>query len=248
MYAASKNSIMSDLKPRIEIIPAVLPQSLEDLETHLSAVQSAARHVQVDIVDGHYARGKTWPYRDRHSFQRIVQEEHGLPFWDKLDYEFDLMINDPALHVMDYVHAGASRVVIHAASTGAFEALQLLIELREEGGAFSIKAGIALGAHASPDDLEQFEAQFDFVQVMGIEKEGHQGEPFDPDKKALFLIERLHKRYPLLPIQVDGGVNQETIPQLVAAGATRLIVGSAIVKAEDPAAAYRELLTLANKS
>ena len=239
---------MSKLTQHIDVIPAVVPQSFDDLRSHLAAIKAVAKHVQVDIVDGHYARGKTWPYRDRHTFEKIVTAEHGLPFWEELDFEFDLMIADPALHVVEYVHAGASRLVVHAASPGAYEALQSLIELREDGGAFSIKAGIALAAHASPDDLEHFEAQFDFVQVMGVEKEGHQGEPFDPDKKALFLVERLHKRYPLLPIQVDGGVNKDTIPQLVAAGATRLIVGSAIVKAPDPAAAYRELLDLANAS
>jgi thiamine monophosphate synthase len=79
-----------------------------------------------------------------------------------------------------------------------------------------------------------------------VEKEGHQGEPFDPDQKALFLVERLHRRYPTLPIQVDGGVNESNIRDLVTAGATRLAVGSAIVKAEDPAAAYRRLVDLAN--
>jgi ribulose-phosphate 3-epimerase len=233
-------------KAPIDIIPAVVPHSFDDLHQALEPLKDVAKRVQIDVVDGHYARGKTWPYRDAATFEKIIEEEHGLPFWDKLDFEFDLMINEPLTEVMRYVRAGASHIILHATAPGASEALQQLVELHEEGGAFSVKTGIALGAHATPDDLEPFEAQYDFVQVMGVEKEGHQGEPFDPDQKALFLVERLHRRYPTLPIQVDGGVNESNIRDLVTAGATRLAVGSAIVKAEDPAAAYRRLVDLAN--
>lgn len=231
---------------RVEIIPAVVPQSFADLEEHLAKIKDIVRHVQVDVVDGHYARGKTWPYRDSGTFEKIVEQEHGLPFWDTLDFEFDLMINNPAEVVMQYVHAGASRIIVHASSPSAVQALQSLVELREEGGSFTIQAGVALGAHGQPDDLEQFEAQFDFVQVMGVEKEGHQGEPFDPDQKALYLLERLRARYRDLPLQVDGGVKKENIQALVAAGATRLVAGSAIFAAEDPVAAYKELYNIAN--
>lgn len=234
------------LKSRVEIIPAVVPHSYADLEERLALIKTFARSVQIDIVDGSYARGKTWPYRDHATFDKIVQQEHGVPEWDVLDFEFDLMINDPAAQVMQYVHAGASRVIVHASSPGAAEAIQSLVELREDGGAFSIQAGVALGAHQTPDDLAPFEAQYDFVQVMGIEKEGHQGEPFDPDRRALFLLERLHGRYPELPLQVDGGVKKENIAELVAAGATRLIAGSAIFGTEDPAAAYKELYNIVN--
>lgn len=230
----------------ILIVPAIVPQSLDDLHSAVSLVKDVARYVQVDVVDGHYAHGKTWPYRDSGTFAHIVEEEKGLPFWETLDFEFDLMINNPEETVMQYVQAGASRIIVHASAPGAVKALTMLVDLREEGGAFSIQAGVALGAHAQLDELEQFEAQFDFVQVMGVAKEGHQGEPFD--QKALYLVERLHARYPQLPLQVDGGVNEQNIRELVTAGATRLAVGSAIVTAEDPAAAYKQLALLANSA
>ena len=114
----------------------------------------------------------------------------------------------------------------------------------EEIGNFPVRAGIALGPQDQPDALEPFESQFDFVQVMGIDREGKQGEPFD--KRALYLVERLRARYPKLPIQVDGGVSLQNARELVAAGASRLVVGSAIVKAEDPLAAYQEFQELVN--
>lgn len=231
-------------KEKIEIIPAVLPRSWKELEEGLERVRGMTRRVQIDVVDGDFAHGKTWPYKDGDKFAAIVEQEHGLPFWEELDFEFDLMVADPAEAFMDYVHAGASRVVVHAASSTAVHAAQQLIDLNEESGAFSVQVGVALGAHQSPDDLEPFESQYDFVQVMGIDTVGKQGEPFS--QKALFLLERLRHRYPLLPLQVDGGVRLDNVQQLVAAGATRLIAGSAIFGAPDAAAAYKELYNRAN--
>ena len=228
----------------VEIIPAVLPQSWRELEEKLERVHSFAKLVQIDVVDGEYARAKTWPYRDGASFEKVVEEEHGLPHWDTLDFEFDLMVFDPAAVVNQYVLAGASRIVLHAKSSTAVKALTDLANMREEGGSFTVQVGLALGAHQSPDDLEPFEAQFDFVQVMGIEREGKQGEP--PSAQGRYLVERLRSRYPNLPIQVDGGVNMETARALAQAGATRLIAGSAILNAEDPKAAFDALVKEAN--
>lgn len=229
---------------KIEIIPAILPHSFADLQEHIDLLQGVAPRVQVDIVDGHYAHGKTWPYKDAATFEKLVNEEHGLPSWDAVDYQFDLMVVDPAQEVMRYVTAGATQLVLHARSATTLAALQALVDRRDEMGTFAVAAGIGLGSRSQPDELEPFESQFDFVQVMGIEHEGKQGQAFD--KHALFLIERIRARYPLVPIQVDGGVTQETIPLLVAAGATRLVVGHAIFEASDPSAAYKELYNRAN--
>lgn len=229
----------------IEIIPAVLPQSFKELEESLMPLSGVVRQAQVDVVDGRYAKGKTWPYRDRATFDKVVQEEHGLPFWDKIDFQFDLMIHNPQLVLKEYIAAGASQLVLHAKSTGVVEAMQIVVDLRaEEIGNFSVRAGIAVSAQDQPDVLLPFESQFDFVQVMGIDREGRQGEPFD--KKALYLVERLRARYPQLPLQVDGGVSMENARELVSAGANRLIVGHAITKADDPVAAYQAFVALVN--
>ena len=232
----------------VEIVPAVLPKSFKELEEHLGQVRpelGGAKMAQIDIVDGHFARNRTWPYKDDTKFKEIVEQEHGLPFWEEFDFQFDLMIQHPLERLMDFVHAGAEHIVLHSRSEGVIEAFDKLVDMREEGGSFSIKAGLALLPTAQPDELEPFEAQFDFVQVMGINHVGFQGEAFD--KHAIYLIERLRKRYPELTIQVDGGVNMETANALAKAGANRLIVGSAIFKADDPIQAIKDLSTEANR-
>lgn len=232
-------------KQKIEIIPAVLPQSFAELEESLLPLCGVVRQAQVDVVDGHYAKGKTWPYRDTATFDKIVQDEHGLPFWEKIDFQFDLMIHNPHLVIKKYIQAGASQLILHAKSTGVMEAMQTVVDLRtDEIGKFSVRVGIAVGPQDQPDLLLPFESQFDFVQVMGIDREGRQGEPFDI--KAVYLVERLRVRYPHLPIQVDGGVTLENARSLISAGANRLIVGHAIIKADDPVAVYQEFVDIAN--
>jgi len=232
----------------VEIIPAVLPKNFKEMEKYLAVVRpelSGSKMAQIDVVDGTFARNRTWPYRDEDHFAAIVKEEKGLPFWEEFDFQFDLMIDHPENTVLDYVHAGANHIILHARSNGVLDAFQKLVELREDSGAFSIKAGLALLPTAQPEELEPFEAQFDFVQVMGIEKIGFQGEPFD--KHAIYLIERMRRRYPDLIIQVDGGVSMENANTLAKAGANRLVVGSAIFKQDDPVAAIAALRAEANR-
>ena len=229
----------------VEIISAVLPKSFKDLEKHLASVRGAVQMAQIDVVDGIFAHNRTWPYRDSGSFETIVEQEHGLPFWEELDFQFDLMIEHPEERVMDFVHAGASHIILHARSSGALAAFEQLVGLREESGAFSVKAGLALLPGAQPEELEPFEAQFDFVQVMGIARVGFQGEPFDTH--AVYLVERMRKRYPALIIQVDGGVSLENANALAKAGANRLVVGHDIFEADDPVAEIRKLQAEANR-
>ncbi len=231
-------------KPSVEIIPAILPHSFEDLREHVDLLQGVAPRVQVDVVDGSYTRGKTWPYRERGTFEKLVSEEHGLPSWERVDYQFDLMVEDPAAEILNFVTAGATQLVLHARSKTTLAALQMIVDRRDQMGTFAVAAGIALGLHQQPSDLEPFESQFDFVQVMGIDHEGKQGQRFD--HHALFLVERVRARYPYVPIQVDGGVALDHVKPLIAAGATRLVVGSAIFASQDPVAAYRALYTEAN--
>ena len=234
----------------VEIIPASMPKSFAELEVLVVRVHGFAKKVQVDVVDGRFAKHswfspKTWPYKDRSSFDKIVEEEKGLPFWEEITYEFDLMIEHPLEEVMNFVRAGGTQIVIHAGAPGAALGLQKLVDVRQsDDGAFTITTGLALLPDMQPDVLEQFDALYDYVQVMGINRVGRQGEPFAP--QSLALIERLRKRYPDITIQVDGGVTMETARRLVQAGANRLVVGHVILAADNPEEAYNALYTEAN--
>jgi len=216
----------------MEIIPAILPKDFADLEEHVAQVKGLVPLVQIDICDGQFTPSPSWPYKKHDSnFDAIVKEDHGLPFWEQVEYEFDLMVNKSEDVVESYVAAGATRIVLHAESKGnlveALEKLQGKVEI-----------GLALNVDTSLDVIEPFKSKIQYIQLMGIDRVGYQGQAFD-DNVRTFAIEA-KKRYPTLPVQIDGGVNLETAPLLKVAGADRLIIGSAIFESENVVEAIEE--------
>lgn len=229
----------------VKIIPAVLPKSFSELEATLLTIKGIVSTVQVDIVDGIFAPNATWPYDEMGNieFEKILLGERTLPHKDDFDFELDLMVDD-ALEAADkWVRVGASRLIIHAKSRHAKEALESLQGVRGEGRGL-ISLGVALPSGGKAEMFAPFRNLCDSVQVMGIEKVGFQGEPFN--EQSLLLIQALHEEYPQLQISVDGGVRMENISKLVNAGATRLVAGSLILSSSNPKQKIHEIIELAN--
>jgi ribulose-phosphate 3-epimerase len=210
----------------VEIIPAILPKSFEELQSELVRLKGVSKLMQIDLV---------------HS--NVLSGQESLPLWQDFDFECDVMLPNPALEVEVCLNVGAARVVVHAQAPSAQEALDFLQPYRI--GDYPILVGIALASHDTPDVLKNFEHLYDYVQVMGIDNIGKQGEPADPHHKDIELIKNLRALYPHLTIQVDGAVAPR-VKELAQAGANRLVVGSAIVRAEDPRAVFKALYTEAN--
>lgn len=212
----------------IEIIPAILPADYEDLASHLERVVGLTRVVQIDVVDGRFAPSITWPYRDRGSFESILSEEEGLPFWEEFDFEVDIMAEASKDAALEWVRAGASRIVIHIESPDDRGALEALQEYRE--GATAIEVGLAISLDTPVEKLDSLAQLGSFIQVMGIAHPGAQGNPFD--MRAIPRVREICDRFPGHIVSVDGGVRDEHVQELVAAGATRLVVGSGIFEGD----------------
>lgn len=222
-----------------EIIPAILPKSYEELVEKLDIAAVHSSVVQIDICDGGYVPSRTWPYLkgpqvEDMFFNEIVDQEKALPHWEELNFEFDLMINNVSEKIPDFISAGASRIIVHRHSV-TDEVLQGIIteygKDAEEISMFDIELGIAIMPSDSVDTISTFAENIHFVQVMGIDKIGFQGHTLS--SKTVELVKAIRTAYPLLVISVDGGVNLETAPALIAAGADRLVVGSALFNASD---------------
>jgi len=210
-----------------------MPKSFEDLALKVDSVAGFVSRVQIDVMDGKFVPERTWPYFSYHDseFVAILSESAGLPLWDKIDYEVDLMVSTPETDVFDWIKAGVKRVILHIESTE--ELVKLIGEIRAEFGnpkesEFAPEIGIAANNDTSFEELEEFVSLADFIQVMGIARIGYQGEKFD--ERAISRITQLRKKFPGLIISVDGGVNNETAPRLVEAGASRLVSGSYLFK------------------
>lgn len=215
----------------MEIIPAIIPGSYEEIEKKVQNVESRVDTVQLDLLDGTYVDRKTWPFKggDGVQFDQIVSEEVGMPKWDTVNYELDLMMKDPELDKLYII--GPTRVILHlGALTNPKEYFEKIDPYFKEG----IEFGIAIRPHQDISLLDELivEGHVKFVQCMGVDQVGYQGNPFD--ERVLEHIKSLRAKYPDLPISVDGAVNRDTAPLLLDAGATRLVVGSAIWNAPNP--------------
>lgn len=217
-----------------------MPDNYEDFVSKATRVQGLAPLAQIDIMDGAFVKSKSWPYSEGGTkkephFVALMSQDEGMPFWDELDYEIDLMIGEPEKHIDEWLPLGASRLIFHIESIKDFElffAHDMWKEgARDIGGEKVVELGLALNPDTSLDTILPYMEKIDFVQCMGIARIGYQGQPFD--ERVLTQINQLRVKYPNLPISVDGGVNIETAALLKQAGATRLVAGSAIFGAGD---------------
>ncbi len=235
-----------------EIIPAILPENIEELRSQMSRVSGLVPLVQVDVCDGKFVPHKSWPYvkGGMEELNNIVAENEGFPFWDSLEFEADLMVRHPEEIVFDWIKAGARRIVLHLGSGPRL--LELVEKIRDEHGTardseYGIEIGVAV--HMDNDNAEVYpfldlvdEGGYpiiDFVQFMGIDNVGFQHQEFDD--RVLEKISDLRGMYPDIEISVDGGVGFDNASDLISAGATRLISGSTIFDSEDVAEAIHDL-------
>jgi ribulose-phosphate 3-epimerase len=227
---------------RVEIIPAILVDDFSELQEKIELIRLGTKRIQIDICDGQFVRNATWPYRKPdNNFEMLIREDISMPAWETIDYEFDLMVNKPEEVVDDWVSVGATRIVLHIESKGNMrEAIEKL--------AGRVEVGIALNIDAPLSKIDEVlgnamtNGQIKFIQLMGIDHIGFQGQEFDA--KVIQKIAEARKAFPDLPIQIDGGVSLETAHDLIEAGADRLIVGSAIMAAESPLNALKEFQEL----
>lgn len=218
-----------------------MPKNYDDLTEKVGLFAGVVSLIQFDIMDGKFVPNRTWPYNpgDQH-FEKISREEEGMPEWEIIDFEVDLMVQNPEEVVGKWITAGAQRIIIHREGVNDFEKIR---EMVPEG---IIELGIALNPSTPLSSIEPYLDRVDFVQCMGISKIGFQGEPFD--MRVLEQIRSLRTLRPEMPVSVDGAVNFETAKILAEAGATRLVAGSAILKSGDVSNAVEELRNLVQYS
>lgn len=220
--------------PNIEIIPAVLPTSFDELREKLKIIATFAKSAQLDVVDGMFDDNITWPYvRDEQWSEvrdlKIVRETTA----PQLFLEAHLMVQKPHELGHALIQSGVRRVIAHAEVFPSPHDIGECIHGWRVAGA---EVGIALLLNTPLERVGAIIKEVDVVQVMGIAEIGAQGHAFDP--RALDRVRELRLAYPKLTIGVDGGVNERNIHGLMLAGVNRCAVGSAIVKAVDPARAY----------
>jgi len=217
----------------ITVVPSLPAKSLEEIDALCTALKGVASEIQVDIVDGQYVPLISWPFTEKNPIEALSALSK---YTDDFSIEMDCMVLNPEQYLDVFVELGVKRVVIHVGSTEAYD--EIIAHAKHHG----YTVGFALTNDTPLDVVLQYIEDIAYVQLMGIKEVGQQGQPFDV--RTLKRASELRVRFPELEIAVDGSVNEDTIPQLYAAGVTRFAPGSAIAKTDDPEVSYKHLLSL----
>lgn len=198
----------------IEIIPSVLVQSEEEFVQNISGLENSVDMIQLDIADGVFVDNTTWA--DPEKVKKIP-----------LEIELHLMVQNPLEELQRWqgVHQ-VKRVHFHFESTESVDTT--IAEIREAG----YEVGVALKPETSIEVLEPYINEIDAVLFLSVHP-GKQGQPFLPE--VLEKIQSFRKKGWNHFVEIDGGVNEKTLPEIIASGVDAVCPGSAIFKEGNPA-------------
>jgi ribulose-phosphate 3-epimerase len=215
----------------IRIAPSILSANFAALAEDIKKVEEAGAHLlHVDVMDGHFVPNITIGPPVVRAIRKVT----------KLPLDVHLMISDPDKYIPDFVDAGASILTVHAEATVHLDRTLNLIRSR------NVFAGVSIVPSTPLSAVEHVLGVADMLLIMTVNP-GFGGQKFIPYtaekvKRARKLIE---ERNYGCAIEVDGGIDAATIPEVVKAGAQVLVSGSAIFQSADPAGKVRELLEIA---
>jgi ribulose-phosphate 3-epimerase len=207
------------------IAPSILAADFAHLADEANAVHGAD-WLHVDVMDGHFVPNLT--------IGRPVVAD--LRKATELPLDCHLMIDDPDRWAVGYAEAGAHNVTVHAEA--AADPVKLAADLRAAGAL----AGLSVKPRTPLEPYVDILKHYDTLLVMSVEP-GFGGQRFMPEvlakvRTARRLVDTGHLT---VLVEIDGGINEDTIIDAAAAGVDCFVAGSAVYGSADPAAAVAGL-------
>ena len=198
----------------IEIIPSILSADFTNLGKEIKKVERAGcLRLHLDVMDGHFVPNI--------SIGPVVIK--AIRKHTDLYLQTHLMIDHPERYVADFKRAGSDCIIIHQEACRNFrKAVEMIKGLK-------LKAGIALRPNTPPDTIKDIIDKMDMILIMTVEP-GFGGQRFikGSEKKVAAIKVMLGQKGLDISLGVDCGINNNTIPLVVKAGATQLVAGSAV--------------------
>lgn len=208
---------LTEFDPRnVLIAPSILAADFSRLGEEIKSVEEAGAEVlHVDVMDGHFVPNiSIGP-----PVVQAIRKTTDLPF------DVHLMIEHPEDFIVPFAEAGADHLTVHVEA--ACDAGDLIDLIRETG----CSAGLVLKPATSVAAVEPWLDRIDLVLVMSVEP-GFGGQSFMP--KSLNKLTQLRRMIDRIgrniQLEVDGGIDERTAPEALAAGANMLVAGTSVFR------------------
>ena len=197
------------------IIPAILSPALEDYRQKIKAVEGLVERVQIDVMDNRFVPNKTLPFDALGEVKTNVYKE------------VHMMVDAPWAYIPAARQLGVGTYIFHIEACGSPKLVHEIIERIRQ---YKMQPSIAINPHTPLKTILPYLSQLEHVLVMTVVP-GFSGQAFIPG--TLRKIRAIRKRFPHINIEVDGGINADTLPRVRDAGANYFVMGNAIYKQPD---------------
>ena len=203
----------------MEISPSFLTCDFSNLKNELDEIKDLVKYIHVDVMDGDFVPNLTFGPKFVGDFRKYYK--HNI-------FDVHLMISNPLKYVSEYAKAGSDIITFHYESKS--DVLETIKAIKDAGK----MAGISIKPNTDVDAIKDYLGLVDLVLVMSVEP-GFGGQKF-----MMSAVDKIKKLYELRKdnnysyiIEVDGGVNADTIDFVKEAGVDLVVAGSYIMNSDN---------------